>query len=96
MDKELSEDKQNVEIDLLRGILSEVQDLNSQLARTDERSQQNSEDVDSLRKDRVAPLENDITVVSQRSRRNSIILGSGLTLLTILLGAGATYFFTIL
>ena len=85
------ENKNESEVELLRGILSEVQDLNSQLARTDERSQQNSDDVETLREDRIAPLEKDVTVNENRSRRNSLILGAALTLSTILFGSGVTY-----
>jgi len=84
------------ELELLRGILSGVQDLNSQLARTDERTQQNSSEVKNLRENRVSPLENKVGTVSNRSRRNSIILGAGLTVLTIMMGAITTYLMTLL
>jgi len=84
------------ELELLRGILSEVQDLNSQLARTDERTQQNSSEVKNLRENRVSPLENEVGTVANRSRRNSIILGAGVTVLTIMMGATATYLMTLL
>lgn len=84
------------EIDLLRGILNEVQDLNAQLARIDERSQQNSEEVRTLRENRVAPLEADATANENRSRRNSLVLGAALTICTIFIGAATTYGFSIL
>jgi len=84
------------EIEILRGILSEVQELNAQLARTDERTKQNSSEVKTLREDRVSPLETEVGQVSNRSRRNSIILGAGLTILTILIGSGATYMATVI
>lgn len=84
------------EIDILRGILSEVQDLNAQLARIDERSEQNSAAVRTLREERVAPLEADVGNVENRSRRNSLILGAALTLVTITIGAATTYGFTFL
>jgi hypothetical protein len=94
----IDKDQDNIdsELELLRGILSEVQDLNSQLARTDERTQQNSSEVKNLRENRVSPLENEVGSVADRSRRNSIILGAGLTVLTIMMGAGTTYIMTIL
>jgi uncharacterized membrane protein len=91
-----SEPTDSTQIEVLRGILSEVQDLNSQLARIDERSEQNTTAVRTLREDRVAPLENNMNEVSNRSRRNSLILGAALTLLTILIGAGLTYGFSFL
>lgn len=94
MDDSISDS--DTEIDILRGILNEVQDLNAQLARIDERSEQNSDEVASLRHDRVAPLENDVTTIANRSRRNSLILGAALTLVTIIVGALATYSFTLL
>lgn len=84
------------EIEVLRGILSEVQDLNAQLARTDERSRQNRSDVNSMRENRIVPLETDVETNSNRSRRNSLILGGMVTLVTILSGAGATFVFGIL
>lgn len=84
------------EIEVLRGILSEVQDLNAQLARTDERSRQNSNDVETLREDRIVPLERQTDTVSDRSRRNSLILGAGLTVLTVVLTGSVTYAFTLL
>lgn len=84
------------EIEILRGILSEVQDLNSQLARTDERTKQNSSEVKNLRENRVAPLENDVEINVNRSRRNSIIIGGFLSCLTILMGSSAAYMFTLL
>jgi hypothetical protein len=90
------EHKNNTEIEVLRGILSEVQDLNSQLARIDERSEQNTTAVRTLREDRVAPLESNVNEVSNRSRRNSLIIGAALTLLTILMGAALTYGFSFL
>lgn len=83
------------EKELLRGILSEVQDLNAQLARTDERSQQNSAEVRTLREERVAPLEVEVTANENRSRRNALILGGGLSFLTIFVGAATTYGFTL-
>lgn len=94
----IDEDTENFdsEIEILRGILSEVQDLNAQLARTDERTKQNSSEVKTLRENRVSPLENELGTVSNRSRRNSIILGASMTVLTILLGSSATYAFTLL
>jgi len=75
------------EIEILRGILSEVQDLNAQLARTDERSRQNRSDVNTLREDRIGPLEKDVELNRTRSQRNSIILGAALTLTVLILGA---------
>ncbi len=93
-----SDDKSDSEseIEILRGILSEVQDLNAQLARTDERSRQNRSDVETLREDRIAPLETDVVENSNRSRRNSLVLGAAVTLFTIVFGGGVTYVFTIL
>lgn len=93
MDEENYEES---EIELLRGILSEVQDLNTQLARTDQRSQQNESKVESLREDRIVPLEGDVISNSNRSRRNSLVLGAAVTISTILIGAGSTYIFTLL
>lgn len=84
------------EIEILRGILSEVQDLNAQLARTDERSRQNRSDVNTLREERIAPLERDVTTNSNRSRRNSLILGAALTVATILAGSAITYGFSMI
>jgi hypothetical protein len=84
------------EIDILRGILSEVQDLNAQLARIDERSEQNSTAVRTLREERVAPLEAEVGTVENRSRRNSLILGAALTIVTIAIGGLTTYGFTFL
>ena len=82
------------EIEVLRNILTEVQNLNAQLARTDERSQQNKSDVETLREDRIVPLETQADRNGDRSRRNSLILGAVVTLSTILIGAGSTYAFT--
>jgi hypothetical protein len=93
MDEENYEES---EIELLRGILSEVQDLNTQLARTDQRSQQNESKVESLREDRIVPLEGDVITNSNRSRRNSLVLGAAVTIATILIGAATTYAFTLL
>ncbi len=86
-----SDDKSDSEseIEILRGILSEVQDLNAQLARTDERSRQNRSDVETLREDRIAPLETDVVENSNRSRRNSLVLGAAVTLFTIVFGEGS-------
>lgn len=83
------------EIEVLRNILTEVQNLNSQLARTDERSQQNRSDVETLREDRIVPVEKQADKNGERSRRNSLILGAVVTLTTIFVGAGSTYLFTI-
>jgi DNA repair exonuclease SbcCD ATPase subunit len=88
--------KTESELDLLRGILEEVQDLNAQLARIDERSQQNSEEVRTLRENRVAPLEAEATANENRSRRNSYVLGAALTICTIIIGAATTYGFSLL
>lgn len=93
--KEVNE-KFDDEIAILRGILSEVQDLNAQLARIDERSQQNSDEVRTLRENRVAPLEADATANENRSRRNSYVLGAALTISTIIIGAATTYGFSLL
>lgn len=84
------------EIELLRGILTEVQDLNAQLARTDERSRRNRNDVETLREDRVAPLEREVDSNASRAERNALIITGGLTVLTILFGATITYGFTLL
>lgn len=84
------------EIEILRGILSEVQDLNAQLARTDERSRQNKDNVETLREDRIVPVERQSDTNTARSKRNSIILGAGVTFVTLLLGAALTYAFTLL
>lgn len=92
----MPDDDGESEIDLLRGILSEVQDLNAQLARTDERSRQNRNDVNTLREDRVAPLEVEVNNNATRSQRNSIILGAGMTFLTLVVGAAATYGFSLI
>jgi hypothetical protein len=88
-------DSIDTEIDLLRGILTEVQDLNAQLARTDERSRQNSNDVETLREQRVAPLERQVDSNAARARRNALIIGAGLSVLTILFGGTVTYAFTL-
>ncbi len=91
-----SNDQSESEIEILVGIRNELRELNSQIARTDERSQQNRSDVETLREDRISPLEKDVTMNENRSRRNSLILGAGLTVSTILAGAGVTYGFSIL
>lgn len=92
---ETDKDKDDSEIELLRGILSEVQDLNAQLARTDERSQRNRKDVETLREDRLAPVERQADTNTERSKRNSLILGAALTVSTIFIGAGITYGFSL-
>jgi len=93
MDDETKQDNFDTEIGLLRGILSEVQDLNSQLARTDQRSRQNSSDVETLREDRISPLEKEVVTNSHRSRRNSLILSAAITIITIAVGGAMTYGF---
>lgn len=90
------DDQSDGQIELLRGILSEVQDLNSQLARTDERSRQNSDDVQILREDRIVPLERQADQNTTRSHRNALIIGAGVSFLTIATGAGLSYIFTLL
>ena len=84
------------EVKILKSILSEIQDLNSQLARTDERSRNNREQVEDLRDNRIVPLEGQVAKNDNRSRRNALIIGGFLTALTLLVGAGASYIFTLL
>ena len=84
------------QLEILKGILTEVQDLNMQLARTDERSRNNKDQVEDLRENRIVPLESQAEQNDNRSRRNSLVLGAAVTLTTILLGAGVTYVFTLL
>lgn len=93
MDDETKQDNFDTEIGVLRGILSEVQDLNAQLARTDQRSRQNKDDVETLREDRIAPLETNVATNSNRSRRNSLIISAAITLVTIGVGGAMTYGF---
>ncbi|UBF20450.1 hypothetical protein HCTV-9_gp9 [Haloarcula phage HCTV-9] len=84
------------EVKLLKSILSEIQDLNSQLARTDERSRNNRAQVEDLRDNRIVPLEGQVAKNDNRKERQSEIIGGFLTTLTLLVGAGASYLFTIL
>ncbi|WP_144797655.1 hypothetical protein [Halorubrum depositum] len=84
------------EVKLLKSILSEIQDLNSQLARTDERSRNNRDQVENLRDNRIIPLEKQAETNDNRSRRNSLILGAFITALTLGFGAAVTYLFTLL
>ncbi|AGM10757.1 hypothetical protein M192_gp122 [Halorubrum tailed phage 8] len=84
------------EVKLLKSILSEIQDLNSQLARTDERSRNNRAQVEDLRDNRIVPMEAAVEKNDNRSRRNALIIGGFVTALTLFLGAGATYLFTLL
>lgn len=91
--KDQSNADNDTQISILRGILNEVQDLNAQLARIDERSKNNTEEVRTLRENRVAPLEAEVTTNENRSRRNSLLLGGAVTILTIFIGAATTYGF---
>lgn len=75
------------ELELLQGILSEVQDLNEQLARTDERSRMNQDRVENLRDNRISPVEQQVDRNENRSRRNMLILSGIVTALTVGLGA---------
>jgi hypothetical protein len=84
------------EVKLLKSILSEIQDLNSQLARTDERSRNNRAQVEDLRDNRIVPLESQVDTNDNRSRRNSLIIGAAVTFVTLSLGAGLTYAFTLI
>jgi len=84
------------EVKLLKSILSEIQDLNSQLARTDERSRNNREQVENLRDNRIVPMEAAVEKNDNRSRRNSLIIGAFVTALTLGFGAAVTYLFTLL
>jgi hypothetical protein len=84
------------EVKLLKSILSEIQDLNSQLARTDERSRNNRDQVENLRDNRIVPLESQMETTDNRSRRNSLIIGAFVTALTLGFGAAVTYLFTAL
>ena len=84
------------EVKLLKSILSEIQDLNSQLARTDERSRNNRDQVENLRDNRIVPMEAQVETNDNRSRRNSLILGGFVTALTLGFGAAVTYLFTLL
>jgi hypothetical protein len=84
------------EVKLLKSILSEIQDLNSQLARTDERSRNNREQVENLRDNRIVPMEAQVEKTDNRSRRNSLIIGAFVTALTLGFGAAVTYLFTLL
>lgn len=92
----MGDGKSDTELELLSGILSEVQDLNASLARIDERSNQNRNDVITLREERISPLESQADRNRSRSRRNSMILGAAITLATILVGAAITYGFSLL
>ena len=84
------------EVKLLKSILSEIQDLNSQLARTDERSRNNREQVENLRDNRIVPMEAAVEKNDNRSRRNSLIIGAFVTALTLGFGAAVTYLLTLL
>jgi len=84
------------EVKLLKSILSEIQDLNSQLARTDERSRNNRAQVEDLRDNRIVPLEGQVAKNDNRSRRNSLIIGAAITAVTLATGAGISYAFTLL
>lgn len=84
------------EIKLLKSILSEIQDLNSQLARTDERSRNNRAQVEDLRDNRIVPLEGQVATNDNRSRRNSLIIRAAITAVTLATGAGISYTFTLL
>lgn len=84
------------EVKLLKSILSEIQDLNSQLARTDERSRNNREQVENLRDNRIVPMEAQVEKTDNRSRRNSLIIGAFVTALTLGFGAAVTYLLTLL
>ncbi|AAL55020.1 hypothetical protein HrrHc2_055 [Halorubrum virus Hardycor2] len=84
------------EVKLLKNILSEIQDLNSQLARTDERSRNNRAQVEDLRDNRIVPLEGQVAKNDNRSRRNSLIIGAAITTATLATGAGISYAFTLL
>lgn len=89
-------DSNESEKDLLRGILDEVRDLNAQLARIDERSQKNQDEMQKLRENRISPVEREVDTVSEKARRNSLILGAFLTFTTLTTGAAATYAVTLL
>lgn len=93
MEEKLQQENFDTEIEILRGILSEVQDLNAQLARTDQRSRQNRNDVETLREERISPLEQEVVTNSNRSRRNSLIISAAITLITIAVGGAMTYGF---
>jgi len=84
------------EVKLLKSILSEIQDLNSQLARTDERSRNNRAQVEDLRDNRIVPLEGQVEKNDNRSRRNSLIIGAAITAVTLATGAGISYMFTLI
>lgn len=79
------------EVEILKDILGEVRNLNTQLARTDERSRQNRESVETLREDRIVPLEHQADGNEHRSRRNELIVAAALTLASIMLTAGVSY-----
>lgn len=79
------------EIALLNDILGELREVNTQLARVDERSRMNREAVDNMRENRIEPLETKADTNDVRGRRNSLILGAGLTLLTMFIAATITF-----
>ena len=92
----MDDDSPETPTEILKDIRGEIQNLNAQLARTDQRSQMNQENVQHLREDRIEPLEEQADENEARSRRNSLILGGMLTLATMLCGTGLSFMFGVL
>jgi chromosome segregation ATPase len=90
------EEEEESETQLLRQILDEMKELNVQLARTDQRSRTNKDNVQSLREDRVSPLENEVNSTKSQVRSNSQYIQIAIGFLTILTGSLVTYAFTLL
>lgn len=90
-----SPDERN-EVELLNDILGELKDLNAQLARVDERSRINRDSVETMRENRIEPLEEQANRNDVRGRRNSLILGAGISILTIVLAAAINMTFNLI
>jgi nitrate reductase NapE component len=90
------EEEEESETQLLRQILDEMKELNVQLARTDQRSRTNKDNVESLRENRVAPLEADMDSARARVRSNEQYIRIAIGVLTILTVGAVSYGFTLL
>lgn len=71
------------EIDVLRDIRGEIQNLSKKLARIDERTRNTQEEITRLREKRVIPVEKQAELNKNRGKRNGLILSAGLTTVTI-------------
>ena len=75
----MSFDGNDTQLEVLIDIREEMRSLSAELARIDERSRANNDEITRLREERVIPVENKADNNENRSKRNAIAVSAGVT-----------------